>query len=613
MRASRFYRGNLLGPTFSILLVLLMSISIQGQDRHQQVLLLYDEDKTLPGLSVLDQSLRSTLSGKGNTDIQFFTESMNLSQFPDDHYEATLRDYYLKKYQNKKLDLIVAVMGPSLGFLLRNGDYIFPGVPAVFCGADAADMQGITLPPRVTGLVLQRVFAPTVDVVLRLQPETRNLFVIGGNSPFDTHLMEQARTEFQAFDQKVTFTYLSEKSVEDILTTVADLPSQSVVLFVSLFRDGEGRPYVPHDVISRISSAANAPVYIFTDQYLGRGAVGGHLYSIERLGELTGELGLRILGGESPAAIPVQAPSSRANMFDARQLARWGIDESRLPEDSIVRFREPSVWQRYERYIFLGGALLAAQSLLIAALLVQRTRRRRAEAELRGSFERIRNLGGKLLSAQESERAYFARELHDDVSQQMVALQFDLQKLKNRMNIEALRENDGVIAEAATRVASVTKSLRDLSHRLHPAHLRLVGLEGAFKELQRELATADLPIDFVQENVPDSLSPDIILCFYRVGQEALINAIKHSRADRVSIRLVGLSSGIALTIVDNGVGFNPATVHHGLGLLSMRERVEQIGGSLRILSEPGKGTRLEVEVPYGPREAVADLSVQTDT
>src|SRR4030095_4507790 len=118
-----------------------------------------------------------------------------------------------------------------------------------------------------------------------------------------------------------------------------------------------------------------------TDQYLGRGGVGGHLYSMEEVGNSTAELGLRVLGGESPAAIPIRALPSTANMFDAQQLARWHLDERRLPADSLIRNRDPSIWDRYKEYIVSGAALLVAQTLLIAGLLIQHARRRRAEAE----------------------------------------------------------------------------------------------------------------------------------------------------------------------------------------------------------------------------------------
>lgn len=119
-------------------------------------------------------------------------------------------------------------------------------------------------------------------------------------------------------------------------------------------------------------------------------------------------------------------------------------------------------------------------------------------------------------------------------------------------------------------------------------------------ELQKELSTADLAIDFSHDDAPDSLSPDVILCSYRVAQEALSNAVKHSRADRVSIRLRRSPRGITLTINDNGAGFDVRAAQHGIGLLSMRERVEQIGGSLFLRSDPGNGTQLEVHLPCAP-------------
>lgn len=107
---------------FGTLVTLLMGVRAPEPTRHKQVLLFYDEDKALPGLAILDKSLRSTFNAEYGTDIVFFTESMNLSQFSDEHYEEVLRDYYLKKYRDVSLDLIVGVMGPTLGFLVRNSD-----------------------------------------------------------------------------------------------------------------------------------------------------------------------------------------------------------------------------------------------------------------------------------------------------------------------------------------------------------------------------------------------------------------------------------------------------------------------------------------------------------
>ena len=606
MRVGRRLRSAFSAAIFSLVALLASGVA-SAQDKR--ILLLYDEDKSLPGLAVLDESLRSTLAAELGASLQFFTESMNLSQFTDEHYEDVLREHYSNKYRDVKLDLVVGVMGPALGFLLRHGEAVFPGVPVVFCGADAADIEGVTLPAHFTGLLLKRVFASTLDVALALQPETRHVAVVGGTSPFDRHLQEQARRELKAFENRVSFEYLTDLSMNDLASAVSRLPAHSVILFVTLFRDGAGRAHIPHDAVARLAGAANAPVYVFVDQYLGRGAIGGHVYSVERHGSSAAALGLRVLRGEPPASIPVRELQSTATMLDARQLARWRLDERRLPANSIVRFREPGIWDRYRRYIIGGVALLVAQSLLIAGLLVQRVRRRRAESQLRNSLERIRDLGRRLIVAQETERAHLARELHDDISQQMAVLQDDLRTLMSRPVPKSLRTLKHLVADTSARAAAVTSSLRDLSHRLHPGHLRLVGLTAALDELQRDLSTNQVSVAFSHEDVPATLSPEVMLCLYRVAQEAVSNAVKHSRAHSVSLHVRGTPDSVVMTVSDDGVGFDLDAARRGLGLVSMAERVEQVGGTLQLRSERGRGTQIEVTVPGSAAETVEAQAV----
>ncbi len=163
-------------------------------------------------------------------------------------------------------------MGPSLLFLLRHGEAIFPGTPIVFCGADASDLQGITLRPNITGVLVKRMFGPTLDVVLRLQPETRNVVVVGGGSLIDRHLQTMVRRDLRPYEGRIPIAYLTGLAMGDTLRAVSSLPSHSVVLYVSLFMDGAGRAFVPHDALALIAGSANAPVYVFVDQYVGRGA-----------------------------------------------------------------------------------------------------------------------------------------------------------------------------------------------------------------------------------------------------------------------------------------------------------------------------------------------------
>ena len=140
--------------------------------------------------------------------------------------------------------------------------------------------------------------------------------------------------------------------------------------------------------------------------------------------------------------------------------------------------------------------------------------------------------------------------------------------------------------------------MRDLSHRLHPAKLQLIGLVPSLASLQRELSRPDFTIRFSHENVPAPLPHEVTLCVYRIVQEALQNAIRHSAAREVSVSLRRIGNRLALTIADDGVGFDVnAAWGKGLGLLSMAERLESVDGSVEIQSLPGAGTRVDVTVP----------------
>jgi signal transduction histidine kinase len=561
---------------------------------HKRVLLLFDEDKALPGLAVLDQTIRSTLGAGLADDVEFFTESMNASQFPAPEYDRVLRDYYAAKYGDRKLDLMIGVMGPAVAFLRRFADQIAPGVPVVFCGADARDLAGGPLPPQMTGLIVRRVFGPTLEIALRLQPDTLNVFVVGGTSSFDRGLQAAARADLQPFEKRVTVRYLTDLSMSDLIAAVSRLPPHSVILYLTVFRDATGKTFVPHDVVSRISAAASVPVYVFLDQYMGLGPVGGYLYSVELHGRAAAELGLRLLRGESPATIPVREVPDNHYMFDFRELERWNLDSRLLPAGSTIEYREPAVWDRYRGYIIVAGVLFGIQTAFIVGLLVQRERRRRAEGKLLTSFERIREMGGRLLKARETERTRIAQELHDDIGQQLVLLKLNLYKLTGMVQGGA----EAIVGETQKYANGIVAGVRDLSHRLYPARLGLVGLVAALEGLVRDLSHHSPNITFTHENVPPRLMPDLTLCLFRIAQEALQNSLKHGHAENVSVRLHGEGQSLTLTVTDDGVGFVVDAVWgEGLGLISMGERAEAFGGTFKVRSRPGRGTRVEISVP----------------
>jgi signal transduction histidine kinase len=372
-----------------------------------------------------------------------------------------------------------------------------------------------------------------------------------------------------------------------------------MVYYLMMYEDREGRLVRPILYLDRVSAIASAPTYSWVDSVLDHGVVGGSVLHRSDLITALARLATRVLDGESPASIPVTTVNAQKRLVDWRQLRRWQIRD--VPPDTEVMFREATLWDRYQPYIIGGLSVLVGQTALLAALLIHRGRRLSAERDLRQSQERlqssylkIRSLNGRLLKEQETERARIARELHDDISQQMALLEIDLSRLS--ADVPALREQ--VLDDAVMRARAIGNSVHDLSHRLHPARLSLIGLVPTVHGLAREMERTGVQITVTDQHVPSVLPPDLALNVFRVVQEALQNALKYSGASRVLVHLQGDATRLHVTIEDDGTGFDVnAAWGNGLGLVSMHERLDSVGGSLRIHSAPGQHTRLEVSVP----------------
>jgi len=219
------------------------------------------------------------------------------------------------------------------------------------------------------------------------------------------------------------------------------------------------------------------------------------------------------------------------------------------------------------------------------------TERKLAEAALA-------NVSGKLIEAQEQERARIGRELHDDIGQRLAMVAIELQQLhEDPLVLPEVRSRTG---ELQKQISEIAADIQSLSHELHSAKLQYLGIAGAIRGFCREFGEQQkVEIDFQTHDLPSPLSPDISLCFFRVLQEALHNAVKHSRVRYFEVRLWGTPDEIHLTIRDSGVGFDreAARASQGLGLISMEERLKLVNGTLLIDSQPKRGTTIHARVP----------------
>ena len=565
-----------------------------AQVDSKQVLVLYSTRRDSQFAVTGEAELPRALDAGPSRNVDYYSEFIDLTRFPDRAYRDAFRDFLRLKYSGVRFGVVIAMQDAATEFVNDYADALFPGTPIVFL----TNRPDVPRRRNSTGFIHQRDFASTVTLIRQLQPDVRRVFVVTGASRADKNFERMVRSQVEPSPAGLTFTYLSGLTTKDLHQRVSTLPPHSAVYFVLVTQDGGGIRSHPLEYVDRVAEKANAPLYSWVDSALGHGIVGGSLYRQAGTSEAVARLALRVLGGEPADSIPVSRLDLNSNVVDWRQLRRWRIDEGRVPAGTRVISREPTLWDRYRHYILVAAAVLITQTALIAALLVNRKRRRAAEKELRANqgellraYERNRDLGSRLLKAQESERSRIAGELHDDICQRMLLLTVELE------SVRSLHKGEPQAIEALIMAQDIARSLHELSQRLHPTRLKMIGLTAALDRLCVELSRAGIAITYSHDKVPATLAPELTLCLFRVVQEALQNAIKYSTASAIVVHLTGREE-VTLTVTDDGVGFNVDDAWgKGVGLVSMVERMEAIGGILTVKSTPGAGTCVTAIIP----------------
>jgi PAS domain S-box-containing protein len=390
-----------MGQVFRRLMLLVLTIFLSSsfstiraqtdKETQKKVLVFHlmrrDDAAVLEKERVYQNVLSRGLAGQ----LDYYSEHVDLARFGVKDYQKALRDFLKQKYKGSNFDLIITSADLQT-FLVKFGDELFPNTPVVFAkGDDVADSK--VSPNNFTGITFESDRRGTLDVIRKLQPTVKRIFVVSGASEaVDKWHEDRARKQFKAYGNRFEFIYLSGLRMEELKRRVSRLTTDSVVYFVMMAEDGAGKRFVITDALDQIAAASSVPVYTWHDSFLSHGVVGGKLLSSEKSAEQTAAVALRILRGERPDAIPITRVDASRLAFDWRQLQRWKLDESRLPPASEILFREATFWQRYQNHIIGVIAVLAIQSALIMTLLVERRRRQKAIIRLKDSEARYRNV-----------------------------------------------------------------------------------------------------------------------------------------------------------------------------------------------------------------------------
>ena len=719
-------RGRFCLSLLGILCAFAHSVAI-GQQNSKNVLVLYPYSSP-PSFEILKSTIRARIPGQ----INFYTVSMSNRRFEDPDYQDSLAETFRRGYGGMKLDLVIASTYPVLQFAVRYRDKMFPGVPIVFFDVYPNEFERQKVWPGVTGVVVPLGMRETIDLALRLHPDTDAIAVITGVSEWERDWLGLAHSELLRYRDKVREIDIIGTENNQILQQVATLPLHTVVLFQLAPHDSNEATFGYMEVLTAV--AQRLPTYsVYPGLGLTHGAIGGAYRDIPKDVRLTGEIAAHVLNGERPENIAVVRDPELRTEVDWRALQHWHIPESALPPGNLILYREPTLWERDRKYFIPAIALIALQALLIIGLLWQRARKRKAEAVLRESENRFRvmtdaapalvwmcdkhgkitylndrrvaftgpdpkagygdtwstyvhpddldgmldslshalkmhqpfskeyrlrrsdgvyrwmfdvasprvngdgsfagfigsaidmtdqklaqqaleKVSGQLIDAQEKERSRIARELHDDISQKLALLSIELEGA-NRARSGSAAQAQSSFEEVRKRCAEIASDVQSMSHQLHSSRLDYLGVVAAIRGFCGELASKHaVNVEFVDTDVPRNLPNDVSLCLFRIAQEALHNALKHSGASEFKVGLYCVADELQLVITDKGAGFDvqEARRNGGLGLLSMQERIHLIHGKLNVESAPGLGTTVIATVPgivdEGPIDELASLT-----
>jgi two-component system sensor kinase FixL len=359
------------------------------QRERKSVLVLYGERLELPAIIAVHDGLEAAL--RADKQIDMFSEFLDFARFPEAAQREELANHFRSRYSGRKFDLVVTVPGSALNFALDHRQDLFPGVPIVFCSVDRREVEGRNLPPDVIGLPMIFDFRGTLDLALQLQPETKEIVCVAGTASFDQLLAQECRNVLDGYGGKVRYRFVGAGPIDETLSLVRNLPRNNIVLYLSTLRDGQGKSFVPQEIVAHVVQQSNVPVYGLVTYQLEAGIVGGSLFDFGAHGEETGQLCRKLLSGGILQPGHLQPAKPDELLVNWRALQKWKIPERLVPTNATIRFRERSLWEEH-RGLIVGAILFSfLETVLILALLrsLARLRRTRRELDDRLGFERL--------------------------------------------------------------------------------------------------------------------------------------------------------------------------------------------------------------------------------
>ena len=347
---------------------------------HARVLILYAYNNNVPTMQQIAVGIKKVAESNNLRSVDFVHEYLDIipPKFPEQR--SKLGYFLLQKYAGQKFDLIVTYSTEALVFLLKEGKELSPGTPCIAIFA-AYNIEMGQSERRVTHLSIELDVRGTLELGLKLFPNTRKVLFVSGSSVVDMMHESQARTGFASWQGKLEFEYTSQRSLDELMKYVVQLPPNTLIIYSNLASDVAGKSFVPRDVVKTLASVSNAPILSMFSTQIDTGVIGGSMVDMEQVGVMIGNWKLALDRGKPLTIEP--ASSYIKPMFNWTQIERWRVSTDRLPAESVFINRPLTLWGQYKAEVVSAILLILILSAMTVALAIQNRRRKFAEKSVR--------------------------------------------------------------------------------------------------------------------------------------------------------------------------------------------------------------------------------------
>lgn len=566
---------------------------------------------------------RTTIMKNAGMTVTFYVEHLDLFRFNGDRYQASLEDFYREKYRDKPIGVIVVIGTTAFRYALQLRDAVWPTSQIVFAAVEKEtglrDRQ-----PGVTGITMDMTLASMMKAAQIVVPDLRGFALVG--TPLEQQIYyRHFAEELPKFSREFQYFNLMGLNVDEVRKRVSALPEKTAILYIGINFD-QRTTYVAAEVVPLIAEVANRPIIVNAETFVGTGAAGGFILTPGEIGKDAGQLALRVLNGESAAAIPVTAGDAPRPIFDWRQLQRWNVSQSSLPPGSEIRYRELGVWQQYRAQIVAISAAIVAQAALIMWLLYEQRRRQTAEVKARTAISKLSGLSRLAVAGELS--ASIAHEVNQPLTGITTRANAALRWLADDApDVGKVRVALTDIEQASHRASDIVQSVRTMFRK----ETRINGLVDINMTILSvlELARFDLQTNDVEIQTDlDKRIPGVIGDEGQL-QQVILNLVMNANESMSSVqpRTLRLSTElganeIQVSIEDTGTGIDPSdrdrifesmfttkTGGMGMGLAICRSIVESHNGRVWATNGTHNGATFRIALPLIPSPAMCDSSI----